>query len=198
MLHVPCDLANRGPPEFFFIVFRMYHFLFVFFFSSFFIAVFSFFGAYFDCLSLCLLPLFIVPFANLVLLRFSFFSFFFLFSFSLLPFVNVLRNPLCIFICHFFLDLSFCKKKKFVFKRNMTYFLKLSLFFNQFSHVSSAVLFHFFIFLGKPSSKACHRYPADRHGNGWYTMGQTQPGWHAKASPTRRSLPMVPHMATRI
>ena len=49
-------------------------------------------------------------------------------------------------ISHFFLYLSF-RKKMFVFKRNMTHVFKLSLFFNQFSHVSSAVLFLFFSFI---------------------------------------------------
>ena len=62
----------------------------VFFFSSFFIAVFSFFGADFYCLSVFSL-LYLLQ--NLFFFVSLFLLFFFLFSFSLTPFVNVLRNP---------------------------------------------------------------------------------------------------------
>ena len=68
---------------------------------------------------------------------FLFFALFFSCShFLYLPLSMFWEIPVCMLISHVFLYLSF-RKKKFVFKRNMTHFLKLSLFFNQFSHVSS-------------------------------------------------------------
>ena len=92
----------------------------MFFLLFFFIAVFYFFGAYFYCLS-------VFSLVYLLQILFFFVSLFFslFFSFSLPPFVNVLRNPLL------YLDWSFLfvSQKMFVFKRNMTHVFKLSLFF---------------------------------------------------------------------
>ena len=131
MLHIPCD---PSPPEIFvlyFIIFRTYHFLFVCFLLFFFHRCFLLFWCVF-LLSLCFLSC--APFAKLVFLRFSFFIFFSCSHFLYLPFSMFWEIPLWMLISHFFLDLSFCKKK-IVFKRNMTYFLTLPL-------LQSILMFH--------------------------------------------------------
>ena len=95
-------------------------------------------------LSLCFLSC--VPFAKLVFLRFSFFSFFLVLIFFTSVF-QCFEKSLCECWSVISTWIYLFAKKKFVFKKNMTHFIKLSLFFNQFSHVSSAVLFLFLSFL---------------------------------------------------
>ena len=76
---------------------------------------------------------------------FSSFLFFSCSHFLHLPLSMFWEIPVCMLISHVNLYLSF-RKKKVSSRETWHMFLKLSLFFNQFSHVSSAVLFLFLSF----------------------------------------------------
>ena len=124
----------------------------------------SFFELFSVCIIFCLI--FLLFFFSLFLVRIfivslfslfctfcktcfsSFLVFLLFFSLSSPPFVNVLRNPL-LYLDWSFLFVSIFLQKKSWPSRETRHFFKLSLFFNQFSHVSSAVLFLFFSFCCK-------------------------------------------------